>query len=225
GKDAIFGGQLGDLPLPWVTNRADLFPVPCTSHRSAGTCERWPGPASRPHASKPKATPLFSSRADRRSCAGERRGRELQDSKVFGIDVQLNMLYKRQESPSFSSSDSQSKGGAWVLKEKQTTTNSSTTILKALRRCAMFKRISLFLLSLFIVVLYLPAASFAAKNDLTFGYITPGPDTWYKRDVDGFVLAANLLGIKTVVLNSDYDVQKELSNIESLITQGVNGMA
>ena len=89
----------------------------------------------------------------------------------------------------------------------------------------MFKRISLFLLSLFIVVLYLPAASFAAKNDLTFGYITPGPDTWYKRDVDGFVLAANLLRIKTVVLNSDYDVQKELSNIESLITQGVDGMA
>src|SRR4029077_14152558 len=97
-------------PLPWVTNRADLFQVPCTSHRSAGTCERWPGPASRPHASKTKATPLFSSRADRRSCAGERRGREMQDSKVFGIDVQLSMLYKRQESPSFSSSDSQSKG-------------------------------------------------------------------------------------------------------------------
>jgi ribose transport system substrate-binding protein len=89
----------------------------------------------------------------------------------------------------------------------------------------MLKRNSLFLLSLFIVVLYFPAASFAAKKDLTFGYITPGPDTWYKRDVDGFVLAANLLGIKTVVLNSDYDVQKELSNIESLITQGVDGMA
>jgi hypothetical protein len=37
-----------------------------------------------------------------------------QDSKVFGIDIQLSMLYKRQESPSFSSSDSQSKGGACV---------------------------------------------------------------------------------------------------------------
>ena len=23
----MLGGQLGDLPLPWVTNRADLFPV------------------------------------------------------------------------------------------------------------------------------------------------------------------------------------------------------
>jgi ribose transport system substrate-binding protein len=86
---------------------------------------------------------------------------------------------------------------------------------------------SLFIAWLFIVAISFPAASFAAnaKKDLTFGYITPGPDTWYKRDVDGFVLAAKLLGIKTVVLNSDYDVQKELSNIESLITQGVDGMA
>jgi ribose transport system substrate-binding protein len=76
-----------------------------------------------------------------------------------------------------------------------------------------------------LAALYIPVVSFAAKKDLTFGYITPGPDTWYKRDVDGFVRAADMLGIKTIVLNSDYDVQKEVSNIESLITQGVNGMA
>ena len=74
-------------------------------------------------------------------------------------------------------------------------------------------------------VLWFPATNHAANKELTFGYITPGPDTWYKRDVDGFVLGAKMLGIKTVVLNSDYDVQKEVSNIDSLITQGVNGMA
>jgi len=28
------------LRIPWVTNRADLFQVPCTSHRAAGLCER-----------------------------------------------------------------------------------------------------------------------------------------------------------------------------------------
>src|SRR5438132_11306769 len=39
------GRELGDLPLPWVTNRADLFPVPCTSHRAAGTCERSHSPS------------------------------------------------------------------------------------------------------------------------------------------------------------------------------------
>ena len=87
------------------------------------------------------------------------------------------------------------------------------------------KRISLPLILLIITVVSFPVTNYAAKKDLTFGYITPGPDTWYKRDVDGFVLAANMLGIKTVVLNSDYDAQKEVSNIESLITQGVNGMA
>src|SRR5258708_12665654 len=70
-----------------------------------------------------------------------------------------------------------------------------------------------------------PSPGHAAKKELTFGYIAPGPETWYKRDVDGFVLAAQMLSIKTVVLNSDYDVQKEVSNIESLITQGVDGMA
>jgi ribose transport system substrate-binding protein len=87
------------------------------------------------------------------------------------------------------------------------------------------KRISLFLIVLLAVAVSFPVANAAAKKDLTFGYITPGPDTWYKRDVDGFVLAANMVGIKTVVLNSDYDVQKEVSNIDSLITQGVDGMA
>ena len=30
---------------------------------------------------------------------------------------------------------------------------------------------------------------FAASGgkQLVYGYVTPGPDTWYKRDVDGFV--------------------------------------
>jgi ribose transport system substrate-binding protein len=86
---------------------------------------------------------------------------------------------------------------------------------------------SAFPLSLLILTmaLWFPATNHAAAKELTFGYITPGPDTWYKRDVDGFVLGAKMLGIKTVVLNSDYDVQKEVSNIDSLITQGVNGMA
>lgn len=88
----------------------------------------------------------------------------------------------------------------------------------------MKKFISLLLLIL-TMVLWFPPANYAANKELTFGYITPGPDTWYKRDVDGFVLAAKMLGIKTVVLNSDYDVQKEVSNIDSLITQGVDGMA
>ena len=60
---------------------------------------------------------------------------------------------------------------------------------------------------------------------LVYGYITPGPDTWYKRDVDGFKLAADKYGVELIVLNSDYDVQKELANIDSMITQGVDGLS
>jgi len=41
-EPAVLGGRLGDLPLalPWVTHRVDLFQVPCTSRRAAGTCDR-----------------------------------------------------------------------------------------------------------------------------------------------------------------------------------------
>lgn len=57
-----------------------------------------------------------------------------------------------------------------------------------------------------------------------YGYVTPGPDTWYKKDVEGFEHAASLAGAEVIVLNSDYDVEKEIANIESLINQGVDGM-
>lgn len=65
----------------------------------------------------------------------------------------------------------------------------------------------------------------AEEKKLTFGYITPGPDTWYLRDVEGFQAAAELLGVEVVVLNSDYDVSAELANIESMINQGVDGIS
>lgn len=65
----------------------------------------------------------------------------------------------------------------------------------------------------------------AEKEKLVFGYITPGPDTWYLRDVEGFEAAAELLGVEVVTLNSNYDVNTELSNIENLIAQGVDGIS
>ena len=58
-----------------------------------------------------------------------------------------------------------------------------------------------------------------------YGYVTPGPDTWYKKDVDGFVFAAEKAGAKVIVLNSNYDPDKEIANIDSLFNQGVDGMA
>jgi ribose transport system substrate-binding protein len=52
----------------------------------------------------------------------------------------------------------------------------------------------------------------------------PGPDPWYAYAKDGFVFAAEKLGIETVVLNSDYDQEKEQTNTEDLITQKVDGI-
>jgi ribose transport system substrate-binding protein len=64
----------------------------------------------------------------------------------------------------------------------------------------------------------------AKAEKMVYGYVTPGPDTWYKKDVEGFQYAANLAGAEVVVLNSDYDVEKEIANIDSLINQGVDGL-
>lgn len=64
-----------------------------------------------------------------------------------------------------------------------------------------------------------------SDEQLTFGYVSPGPDTWYKRDVDGFKFAAEKYGVKVVELNSQYDQQKEIDNIQNLVGQGVDGIS
>jgi len=69
-----------------------------------------------------------------------------------------------------------------------------------------------------------PAAAQSSGKQLVYGYITPGPDTWYKMDVDGFTYAAGLAGAKVIVLNSNYNPETEIANIDSLINQGVDGM-
>lgn len=63
-----------------------------------------------------------------------------------------------------------------------------------------------------------------AKKQLTVGYIMPGPDPWYGYAKDGFLLAAQKNGVQVAVVNSDYDQQKELANIDDLITKKVDGI-
>jgi ribose transport system substrate-binding protein len=65
----------------------------------------------------------------------------------------------------------------------------------------------------------------AAAEKLTYCYITAGPDTWYKRDVEGFQYGAGLDDVEVIVVNSDYDVEKELANIDFCIGQGVDGIS
>ena len=77
---------------------------------------------------------------------------------------------------------------------------------------------------LLLLVACVLASGPAWSGEKVYGYVTPGPDTWYKKDVEGFEYAAKRAGAKVIVLNSDYDVEKEIANIDSLITQGVDGM-
>ena len=69
------------------------------------------------------------------------------------------------------------------------------------------------------------SATGSSAKQLVFGYVSPGPDTWYKRDVEGFKYAADKYGVQVVELNSQYDQQKELQNIQSLVGKGVDGIS
>ncbi len=77
---------------------------------------------------------------------------------------------------------------------------------------------------IFVVLIIFLIGVVALSKQLVYGYVTPGPDTWYRKDVEGFLYAAKLAGVKVVVLNSDYDVEKEISNIKTLVDMGVDGM-
>ena len=70
-----------------------------------------------------------------------------------------------------------------------------------------------------------PAAAQPAAKKLTYCYITPGPDTWYKRDVEGFQYGAGLDGVEVITVNSEYSVEKELANIDFCINQKVDGIS
>lgn len=61
-------------------------------------------------------------------------------------------------------------------------------------------------------------------KQMTLGYIMPGPDPWYGYAKDGFVFAAQQNNVQVQVVNSDYDQQKELANIDDLITKKVDGI-
>jgi ribose transport system substrate-binding protein len=74
------------------------------------------------------------------------------------------------------------------------------------------------------LVLLVAAGAFAAPKALKFGYIMPGPDPWYGYAKDGFLFAAAKNNVSVAVVNSDYDQQKELANLDDLITQKVDGI-
>ena len=74
------------------------------------------------------------------------------------------------------------------------------------------------------LILLVAAGAWAAPKALKFGYIMPGPDPWYGYAKDGFLFAAAKNNVNVTVVNSDYDQQKELANLDDLITQKVDGI-
>ncbi|MDR0653737.1 MAG: sugar ABC transporter substrate-binding protein [Synergistaceae bacterium] len=85
------------------------------------------------------------------------------------------------------------------------------------------KKVSFVVFFSLLLVTLLATVSFAQGK--TYAYISPGPDTWYQRDVEGFQYGAEKNGDKVIVLNSEYEVEKEIANIEQAINQGVDGIS
>ena len=84
----------------------------------------------------------------------------------------------------------------------------------------MKKILSLVLVAMMALALCAPAMA----EEITFGYISPGPDTWYLRAAEGFEWACEQLGVKCITVNSNRYSNTELSNIEYLIDAGVAGI-
>jgi len=62
----------------------------------------------------------------------------------------------------------------------------------------------------------------AEEEKLVFGNIQPGPDPWYQFSVEAFQYYAEKKGVEVVYLNSEYDQDKDIANIEDLIAKKVD---
>ena len=91
----------------------------------------------------------------------------------------------------------------------------------------MKKLVALLLILLLIisgVSLTAVAETASAEDGIVFGYISPGPDTWYLRAEEGFAWACEKAGVGCITVNSNRDSNTEYSNIEYLINEGVQGI-
>lgn len=62
-------------------------------------------------------------------------------------------------------------------------------------------------------------------SEITIGAIQPGPENYYQTFFDRIEEAAKHAGMKITTLLSEYSTEKELSNVEDLIAQGVDAIA
>ena len=70
-----------------------------------------------------------------------------------------------------------------------------------------------------------PAEPAPGDKQLLIGYIQAGPDIYYQSEVDGARYTTEVEnGDKFVVVNSEYNQEKELANADDLITQGADAI-
>ena len=67
-----------------------------------------------------------------------------------------------------------------------------------------------------------PAAS--SNYEISLGVIQPGPEFYYQQLTDAMTLAAEYAGMEVTSLISEYSAEKELANVEDLISQGVDAI-
>jgi len=89
----------------------------------------------------------------------------------------------------------------------------------------MKNKITRILASCLILVLFFSSFAFAEEKQLTIGFDAMNVVfTWMKFAHDAMVAKAKDLGIKFIVFDSENDVAKQSSNMEDLITLGVDGI-
>lgn len=65
----------------------------------------------------------------------------------------------------------------------------------------------------------------ADYSDITIGAVQPGPENYYQTFFDRIEESAEYAGMSITTLLSEYSAEKELSNVEDLIAQGVDCIA
>lgn len=72
-----------------------------------------------------------------------------------------------------------------------------------------------------------PATGAGGENslaDIHLGYVQAGPEPYYQTSANGAIAAADKVGIKMTVLNSESNPSKEMSNVQDLIAMDVDGI-
>jgi ABC-type sugar transport system substrate-binding protein len=63
-----------------------------------------------------------------------------------------------------------------------------------------------------------------AEEKIVFGNVQPGPDPWYQYSVKAFQYFAEKNGVEVVYLNSEYNQDKDIANVEDLIAKDVDAL-